>query len=175
MLLDDFKPVEFAHKTILVSPRGDAYVVGNKLVSMLPTEYEKKNNSQKYIRVYDRTLHRMVSKPFDEIVAIACKIPKKIHHNDILHLNGVNYDNHPTNLQWVISGYASRSVRVKTVKYYTNRGRRVAALDLDTQELVAVYDTVKDAANELGCYPQPISRCLRGERKTAYGYKWVFA
>ena len=54
-------------------------------------------------------------------------------------------------------------------------GKQVEQYDLNNN-FVKVFPSCEAAARELGVSSgTPINRCARGERKTAYGYKWKYA
>lgn len=52
------------------------------------------------------------------------------------------------------------------------KGVKVAKLDKDTEEVLAVYDRMSDAARELGGSHKVIWKAVKGQTKTAYGFKW---
>lgn len=52
--------------------------------------------------------------------------------------------------------------------------RIVCAIDINTNEIVAVYDSAKSAQEKLGVNRSSISACCHGKVKTAGGYRWEF-
>ncbi len=55
------------------------------------------------------------------------------------------------------------------------QAHKVAQLDKDTEEIIAIYDSQQKAAVALGKTPTcgaNIGRVCNGQRPTAYGYKW---
>lgn len=67
-----------------------------------------------------------------------------------------------------------REHRISTDTWVT-RKRRVHKLDRYTNEILETYESLIDAAVELGGYASTIGKCCRGKIKTAYGYKWEYA
>ena len=65
----------------------------------------------------------------------------------------------------------SEEARQKISKH---RHKKVAQLDLNGNKIME-YDSMKEAAKNVGCYPQGISRACRFPRRTAAGYKWRYA
>lgn len=62
-------------------------------------------------------------------------------------------------------------LRIKT-RLKKTEAPKIAQLDKETREIVGLYPSVKDAADELCVTPQHIHACLKGKIKTAYGYIW---
>jgi hypothetical protein len=60
-------------------------------------------------------------------------------------------------------------------KDYT-KGIQICQLDKDTNELINIFESARDAAKYLGDESRNshISSVLTGKRKTAYGYKWIY-
>lgn len=50
----------------------------------------------------------------------------------------------------------------------------VAQIDKNTKEVVNTYDGVREASRITGFDCSSISKCCRGERKTAYGFIWEY-
>lgn len=55
-----------------------------------------------------------------------------------------------------------------------SQSKQVAQIDKESDEIIAVYDSISEAARQLGSlsYNKHISEVCCGKRKTAYGYKW---
>ena len=74
--------------------------------------------------------------------------------------------------------YDAELVRQKKLRNVTtglsNRKLKVIEqLHIETSEVVAVYYSIAEAASAINCKSAgPISNCLAGRTKTAYGYKW---
>ena len=53
------------------------------------------------------------------------------------------------------------------------KGRKVAKVDKDTEEILAVYERVTDAAKELNGSHKVIHKVVDNPKRTAYGFKWI--
>lgn len=52
--------------------------------------------------------------------------------------------------------------------------KRIGQVDVKTNEIIKIYDSVADAGKTLDTAPANISKCLTGKQKTAKGYGWVY-
>ena len=52
-------------------------------------------------------------------------------------------------------------------------GCKVAKVDKETGEILAIYDRMVDAAKDVGGTHKGIWKAVRGQTKTAYGFKWI--
>jgi hypothetical protein len=50
----------------------------------------------------------------------------------------------------------------------------VLQISKDTFEIIKEYPSISDAARDMKCSTQAISRCLNGQSKTSMGYIWIF-
>jgi hypothetical protein len=55
-----------------------------------------------------------------------------------------------------------------------NKGRQVARIDPNTGQQIAVYSTVREAADDLCVRVHHIYACANDKIKTAYGYNWAY-
>lgn len=55
-----------------------------------------------------------------------------------------------------------------------SNSRKVAKKDIQTNEIIAIYDTIALAARENNCDNSAISKVCRGIRNKAGGYKWEY-
>ena len=83
--------------------------------------------------------------------------------------------------QGIIVGPEKNFEKYKMTEKYQNdlkkKCKKVAMLDKDTLEVLAVFDSLKDAVkflNEKPCARVGISNCANNRIKTSYGYKWRF-
>ena len=53
-------------------------------------------------------------------------------------------------------------------------GKRVAAINIDSNEVVSIYNSTREAERQMGIPHTNIGECCRGVRKTAGGYKWKY-
>lgn len=68
----------------------------------------------------------------------------------------------------------ARNKRLKKNKTIKNRNPniKVAQIDIHTDKVLRLFDTVKDAKKAIGV--STISDCLQGKQKTSGGYKWSY-
>ena len=64
---------------------------------------------------------------------------------------------------------------IKNLKKHAHKkkGRKVAKVDKDTGEILAVYDRMTDAAREFGGSHKGIHKVVDNPDKTYYGFKWI--
>lgn len=53
-------------------------------------------------------------------------------------------------------------------------GKQVVALDINSNEVVSIFNSTRDAERQTGIPHTNIGECCRGIRKTAGGYKWEY-
>ena len=103
------------------------------------------------------------------------------------HINHIKYDNRVDNLEWVthsensIHSY-SNNFRENSTKEWVRQVQpkgaeasktRVAQYDLN-DNLIAVFDSQREASEQTGTCRSSITRCCTGQRKTAGGFKWKY-
>ena len=129
-------------------------------------------NSKGYLRInlFQKELNKARAISIHRLVAMAF-IPNPENKEQVNHLNGKN-DNSVENLEWV-SNHENREHAIKTgLKNEINYN--IAQYDLESN-LLNVFYTAQDALSFLGISNKRsgnIGRCIKGERKTAYGYIW---
>ena len=64
---------------------------------------------------------------------------------------------------------------IKDIEKYSIRkkGKRIAQIDPETNEIIETYDRVSDAGRKLGVNYKAIHKVIDMEKRTAYGYKWI--
>lgn len=70
-------------------------------------------------------------------------------------------------------GYTKEEMKLRQNR---DKAKKVAKINKDTDEIIEIYYSVREAARQLGNenLNGHISACCREERKTASGYKWKF-
>lgn len=63
---------------------------------------------------------------------------------------------------------------IKDISKYKHCGKgiKVAQLDIETEEIIAIYDSITEAGNALGKNHRNIQKIIDIPGRTAYGYKW---
>lgn len=54
------------------------------------------------------------------------------------------------------------------------KSKQIEKIDINTDDVICTYKSLRQAAKALGKNPSDISLCANGRLKTAYGYKWRF-
>ena len=103
------------------------------------------------------------------------------------HINHIKYDNRVDNLEWVtysensihsyLNNFREDSIK-EWVKQVQPKGAeasktKVAQYDLN-DNLIAVFDSQREASERTGTCRSSITRCCTGQRKTAGGFKWKY-
>jgi hypothetical protein len=123
------------------------------------------------------TVHRLVAEAF---------IPNPDNKPTVNHKNGNKADNSAQNLEWSTrqenTAHAIRTGLIdiehfrKDITRLANEKRKKRVMQISNGNVVAVYDSVPEAAETMKIkYPQVIRDCCRGRRKAAYGYQWKYA
>lgn len=112
-----------------------------------------RDNKFKHFRV-----HRLVAEAF---------IENPYNLPQINHIDENKTNNDVTNLEWCT---ASQNIRHSIYRQY----RKINQLSLGSK-LVKTWDSLTQINKELGYSNSHIIQCCKGERKTAYGFKWEYA
>ena len=105
-------------------------------------------------------VHRLVAEAF---------IPNPENKAEVNHKDGNKLNSHIDNLEWVT--HAENCIHA----YYNNLrpdNKQVVQLDKDTLEPLGYFVTMRQAARETGVNYDSIAHCVRGDYKTAGGFKW---
>lgn len=68
----------------------------------------------------------------------------------------------------------SYETRMKLCKNKPNK-RAVNQIDIETNEIINTFESIKAAATQMGIKSTSISNCCRGEQQTSCGYRWEYA
>lgn len=105
----------------------------------------------------------------DDMVLVHRLVAQAFIYNDdpenkteINHKNFNKHYNYVKNLEWVSRRY--------NIQYSKNTP--VYQIDKDTDEIIAEYGSLNEAAALNGWHANNISYCINGHTKTAYKYKW---
>lgn len=114
-------------------------------------------------------IHRLVAEAF---------IPNPENKHFVNHINGIKTDNRVENLEWVTAKQNinhSWEIGLSKPKYDNiKQPKRVIQMDLE-DNIIQVFDSLKDAERVTKCNNSEISKVCLGKRRTARGYKWRFA
>ena len=137
--------------------------------------YLKKHNKG-YLKVELASDGKRKSYTVHMLVAIAF-IPNPLCYSQINHIDENKANNCVSNLEWCTPSE-------NNLKYHKNhpnqkrkgkrKGNRVQQISLDG-ELIREWDNARQVFTETWMSDWSISECCRGNRKTAYGYKWQYA
>lgn len=171
-------------KDYLISSNGKCFSLKtNKLLKLqeYPNKYSyyvfKINGIQ-----HSRSLHRLLAIAF---------IPNPENKPTVNHKNHNRTDNRLENLEWATypeqcdeiwtdkNSKAHRTEKsvnssINNFRIATEKNKKTTYQYTLEGELVGVYQSVKDAAENNNCCPQNISACCNGKKKQIKGYKWSF-
>mgnify|MGYP001625076177 CR=1 FL=1 len=108
-------------------------------------------------------VHRIVANAF---------IPNPNGYTEVNHKDYNKKNNCVDNLEWVSSSQNKQHSYLKQ----ENKKSRGKAVNQYTKEgiFLKTFDSVSDAAKELGCCIAAISNCCLGRTKTSQGFRWSF-
>lgn len=108
-------------------------------------------------------VHRIVANAF---------IPNPNGYTEVNHKDYNKKNNCVDNLEWVSSSQNKQHSYLKQ----ENKKSRGKAVNQYTKEgiFLKTFDSVSDAAKELGCCVAAISNCCLGRMKTSQGFRWSF-
>ena len=123
-------------------------------------------------RYFTRFLtHRLVAQLF---------VSNKKNYPIVDHIDGNSTNNHATNLRWVKDIKENMNNPITKARLSQRRnnnfnGNMIVQIDRDTNEQIKEWKNARAVQFKLGFQSSNILRCCRGEKKTAYGYRWQFA
>lgn len=136
-----------------------------------------KNGKKKHFKI-----HRLVAQAF---IPNPDNLPEVNHKDENPSNNfvGTKENNFKDgNLEWCTAkyniNYGSRNERVvkKLTGVYNNKTKSKTVIQLRMDgSLVRIWPSVMEIQRQTGYSPGSISGCCRGERHSAYGFKWCYA
>lgn len=148
----------------LVSRDGKIYSsISNKLLELeyAPTGYVKirlQNNGKTYIFY----VHQLVAKTY---------ISNPNNYDKINHKDFNKHNNTTDNLEWCTD--SMNMIHNAVNKPETSK--KVKQINKETDEVIKVFDSIKEAAASTGSNNTAIIHCCSGKYNTANGYKWTYA
>ena len=108
-------------------------------------------------------VHRIVANAF---------IPNPNGYTEVNHKDYDKTNNYVNNLEWVSSSQNKQHSYLKK----ENKKSRGKAVNQYTKDgvFIKTFETITDAAEELGCCVAAISNCCLGRAKTSQGFRWSF-
>lgn len=77
-------------------------------------------------------------------------------------------------LKTILLNYKNFSIEENNKRTINATKKRVGQYDKNTQKLITIYDSIKDAAKAVNVDRSCISRCCSGKKKSSRGYIWRF-
>lgn len=77
-------------------------------------------------------------------------------------------------LKTILSNYNNFDINENNQRTINATKKCVGQYDKNTNTLIAIYDSIKDAANTVNVDRSCISRCCSGKKKSSRGYIWRF-
>lgn len=117
-------------------------------------------------KLFAKSVHRFVAEYFVEN-----KDP--INYNEVNHKDENKKNNNADNLEWCDRKYNTHYSRTWEKSAELNQ-KKVTKCDINTHEIIEIYDSVRKASKANNCTEQNIGQVARGRQKSACGYFWKF-
>lgn len=135
-------------------------------------------HSNGYLRVmlsikgkhYDRYIHRLVAEVF---------IDNPCGYSEVNHLDGDKTNNNVDNLEWCNRSQNNKhayAMGLRQVKGCCGSCKKpVAQIDLQTNRVLKIFNSIDSAAKEFNCNHSSITNCCMKRHNTTRGFKWRYA
>lgn len=141
--------------------------------SKIQKNIKSNKDKQGYLRIkihgITYKVHRLVALVF---------IPNPYNFPCVNHKDENKSNNHLDNLEWCNHSYNAKYGKSAIERANKLRNgacsKKVEQLDKKTGEIIQEYPSANEIQRIKGYERGNINKCCRGERKTAYGYKWRF-
>lgn len=155
----------------------DGRVINNATKKCKKPTDNHTGNGYLYVDLYkDGKRHR---KYVHRIVAEAY-IPNPLNLPFVNHIDGNPKNNNYKNLEWCTpkQNVEHASKVLGAMKQYEtanhNRKKKVMQIDVVTQKVIAVFDSIREAERQTGINSAYISQICKGKFKQCFGYSWCY-
>lgn len=138
-----------------------------KVWSYRSNKFLKPGSSRRYPTVVLSVAGQKKTITIHRLVALAY-IPNPNNLPEVNHKDENKEHNYVNNLEWCDKQYNNS---------YGTRNKRISEAHkkpIYCVELDRVFESISEAANELGCVVSNIASCLKGRYDTACGYHWEY-
>lgn len=135
-------------------------------------------NKDGYLQVGLSRNGKQETKCIHQLVAGAF-IPNPNNLPEVNHKSEIKTQNNVENLEWCDQGYnnayGTRAKRAaETNTNHPSYSKPIHQINKNTNEVIAEFPSTMEVERQLGFGHSDISKCCRGRRNSAYGYKWSF-
>lgn len=88
------------------------------------------------------------------------------------HKDGNKQNNNKDNLEWCTFKHNTLHAEKLGLRTHKHLCKKVKQIDINTGEVVAIYNSITEASNKNGIARQCIGKVCLGKRKSAGGFKW---
>lgn len=169
--MDNQQPSNEIWKQVLEHPNYEVNQFGEIRHKKRKQNLKPRNNNGGYQYVSFKVEGKNVNFAVHRIVANAF-IPNPNGYTEVNHKDFNRCNNCVDNLEWVNSSQNKKHAYQKA----ENKKSRGKPVEQYTKEGIFLrsYDSVSEAAEELGCCIAAISNCCLGRTRTSQGFRWKF-
>lgn len=151
----------------------DRFGMGRDITLVKKKILRGSKNQKGYVQVelhgMPMMIHRLVAKAF---------IPNPENKPQVNHIDGNKENNNMNNLEWCTNSENQIHAYKLGLNMHSDKAgkpkRKVCKIDLLTNEIIEIYDSISDAKNSLNLKKNNISSVCSGRRKSCGGYGWKY-